>query len=277
MRKEIANATRRRDDAMTCGAAQMSFSQKYSQYYDLFHHEKNYRDEAAFVTDMLSRYGIMGGNLMDLGCGTGRHAAEFATTGFHVSGIDMNADMLARADARRITLPGHVAKRLKFTQGDARMVRTEELYDAVVSLFHVASYQTTNADFMAMCHTAAMHLPRSGLFLFDCWYGPGVLADPPKIRIKRASSEDTAVIRIAEPMMRPHDNTVALNYTILMTDWKTQSVETILETHVKRYMFKPEVELMLDLSGFEVLDSVRWMGGELNAADLSATFVARKR
>jgi len=62
-----------------------------------------------------------------------------------------------------------------------------------------------------------------------------------------------------------------------MTDWKTQCVETVLETHVMRYMFKPEVELMLDLSGFEVLDSVRWMGGELTAADRSATFVARKR
>ncbi|BBU31514.1 SAM-dependent methyltransferase [Burkholderia sp. THE68] len=255
----------------------MSFSKRYSQYYDLFYHEKNYKAEAAFVTDLLGRHGIVGGNLMDLGCGTGRHAAEFATTGFSVAGVDMSADMLARADARRITLPGMVAKRLKFQQGDARTVRTEELYDAVVSLFHVASYQTTNADFMAMCHTAATHLPRSGLFLFDCWYGPAVLADPPKVRVKRASSEDTAVIRIAEPMMRPHDNTVTVNYTILMTDWQTQCVETVLETHVMRYMFKPEVELMLDLSGFEVLDSVRWMGGELSAEDLSATFVARKR
>ncbi|CAL8477655.1 class I SAM-dependent methyltransferase [Caballeronia sp. EK] len=255
----------------------MSFSQRYSQYYDLFYHEKNYKAEAEFVANLLGRYGIVGGNLMDLGCRTGRHAAELATTGFSVAGIDTSADMLARADARRITLPGSVARRLKFQQGDARTVRTDELYDAVVSLFHVASYQTTNADFMAMCHTAATHLPRSGLFLFDCWYGPAVLADPPKVRIKRACSEDTGLIRIAEPMMRPHDNTVAVKYTILMTDWKTQSVETVLETHVMRYMFRPEVELMLDLSGFEILDSVRWMGGELGAADLSATFVARKR
>jgi hypothetical protein len=44
-----------------------------------------------------------------------------------------------------------------------------------------------------------------------------------------------------------------------------------------RYMFRPEVELMLDLSGFEVLDSLRWMGGQLNGADLSVMFVARKR
>lgn len=255
----------------------MSFSTKYSQYYDLFYHEKNYKAEAAFVTDLLGRYGIVGGHLMDLGCGTGHHAAEFAAAGFSVSGVDMSADMLARADARRTTLPGKVAQRLRFQQGDARTVRTDELYDAVVALFHVASYQTTNADFMAMCHTAATHLPRSGLFLFDCWYGPAVLADPPDVRIKRASSEETAVIRIAEPSMRPHDNTVAVNYTILLTDWKTQSVEIVLETHVMRYMFKPEVELMLDLSGFEVLDSMKWMGGELSAVDLSATFVARKR
>lgn len=255
----------------------MSFSTRYSQYYDLFYREKDYKAEAAFVTELLDRHGIVGGTLMDLGCGTGRHAVEFASTGFSVSGVDMSPDMLARADARRITLPSAVAKRLKFQQGDARTVRTEEVYDAVVSLFHVASYQTTNADFMAMCHTAATHLPRSGLFLFDCWYGPAVLADPPKVRIKRASNEEAAVIRIAEPVTRPHENTVAVNYTILMTDWKTQRIETALETHVMRYLFKPEVELMLDLSGFEVLDSVRWMGGELSAADLSATFVARKR
>jgi SAM-dependent methyltransferase len=256
----------------------MSSSKRYSQYYDLFYHEeKNYKAEAAFVADLLGRYGIVGGNLMNLGCGTGRHAAEFAATGFSVSGVEMSADMLARADARRTTLPGAVSKRLRFQQGDARTVRTDELYDAVVSLFHVASYQTTNADFMAMCHTAATHLPRSGLFLFDCLYGPAVLADPPKVRIKRVASDETAVIRIAEPLIRPHDNTVAVNYTIMMTDWKTQCVETVLETHVMRYMFKPEVELMLDLSGFEVLDSVRSMGGELSAADRSATFVARKR
>ncbi|MFM0648603.1 class I SAM-dependent methyltransferase [Paraburkholderia bryophila] len=255
----------------------MSFGTKYSRYYDVFYRDKNYKAEVAFVTELLGRYGIVGGHLMDLGCGAGRHAEEFAAAGFCVSGVDLSADLLARADARRTTLSGAVAKRLRFQQGDARTVRTDELYDAVVSLLHAASYQTTNADFMAMCHTAATHLPRSGLFLFDCWYGPAVLANPPNIRVKRASHEEADLIRIAEPSMRPHDNTVAVNYTTLLTDWKTQCVETVLETHVMRYMFRPEVELMLDLSGFEVLDSVKWMGGELSAGDLSATFVARKR
>lgn len=216
-------------------------------------------------------------HILDLGCGTGRHAVELAAIGYNVCGIDLSADTLAQADARRITLPHDVAQRLRFQRGDARTVRTEETYDAVVSLFQVASYQTTNADFMAMCHTAATHLPRSGLFLFDCWYGPAMLADPPKVHVKRASNEEGAVIRIAEPTMRPHDNTVEVNYTITMTDWKTHALEVVVESHMMRYMFKPEVELMLDLSGFEVLDSATWMGGELSAVDSSATFIARKR
>jgi SAM-dependent methyltransferase len=255
----------------------MSFSTKFSEYHDLFYREKNHDEEAAFITELLGRYGITGGHIMDLGCGTGRHAAELATAGFTVSGIDLSADMIARADARRITMPAPVARRLSFQQGDARCLRTDDIYDAVVSLFYVASYQTTNADFMAMCHTAATHLPRSGLFVFDCWYGPAVLGDPPKVRIKRASSPEADVLRIAEPCMRPHDNTIAVNYTMMMTDRETRAVETVVETHVMRYMFRPEVELMLDLSGFEVLDIVRWMGGELSASDLTATFIARKR
>jgi SAM-dependent methyltransferase len=255
----------------------MNFDSGYSRYYDLFYREKDYKGEAAFVVDMLGRYGVDGGEIMDLGCGTGRHSVEFASTGFRVQGIDLSTDMLARAEARGGTLPKMVADRLRFRQGDARTVRTEEVYDAVVSLFHVASYQTTNADFMAMCHTAATHLPRSGLFLFDCWYGPAVLADPPRVRVRRASSDDAAVIRIAEPVMRPHENVVDVNYTIVMTDRRTERVETIAETHVMRYLFRPEVELMLDLSGFEILDSVSPIGGDLNVVDFSATFVARRR
>jgi SAM-dependent methyltransferase len=255
----------------------MSFSAWYPQYHDLFYSDKNCEAEAAFVTGMLCRHGVAGGGLMQFGCRTGRHAVEFASAGFRVSGVDLNADMVARADARRIALPKAVAQRLRFQQGDARTVRTEEVYDAVVSLFHVASYQITNAEFMAMCHTAAIHLPRSGIFLFDCWYGPGVLANPPKVRVKRATSDGTAMIRIAEPTMRRDENAVQVNYTIMLTDCRTQSVETVTETRVMRYMFRPEVELMLDLSGFEVLDSVRWMGGQLNGADLSVMFVARKR
>ena len=36
----------------------------------------------------------------------------------------------------------------------------------MISLFHVMSYQTTNADLLAVFATAAAHLRPGGLFLF---------------------------------------------------------------------------------------------------------------
>lgn len=63
-----------------------------------------------------------GGRILDVGCGTGRHAIELAKRGYAVTGIDLSAEMLARAadaaksarvnvewihsDATRFTLPG---------------------------------------------------------------------------------------------------------------------------------------------------------------------------
>jgi SAM-dependent methyltransferase len=255
----------------------MSLDATFHQYDDIFDSDRNCKAEAAFVADRLIKHGVAGRGIMHLGCGTGGHAVELASAGFSVCGVDLDGERVARAEARRVMLPKALAERLRFQQGDARTVRTAEVYDAVVSLFHVASYQITNSEFMAMCHTAALHLPRAGIFLFDCWYGPAILSDPPQIRINRSTNDALGILRIAEPLMRPHENTVQVDYTFILTDFRTNATETVLGTHVMRYMFRPEIELMLDLSGFEVLDSMRSLGGELNPSDASVTFVARKR
>jgi len=38
--------------------------------------------------------------ILDLGCGTGRHAIEFARRGFDVTGVDFSEAMLTRARER---------------------------------------------------------------------------------------------------------------------------------------------------------------------------------
>lgn len=40
------------------------------------------------------------GRLIDLGCGTGRHALEFATRGFDVLGVDLSREMLIQLQAK---------------------------------------------------------------------------------------------------------------------------------------------------------------------------------
>ena len=165
--------------------------------------------------------------------------------GYTVHGIDISETMLARAEARRAALPSELAGRLSFSHGDIRSVRTSALYDAVVSLFHVISYQTTNADLEAVFETASVHLQSGGLFLFDFWHGSAVLTQLPEVRIKQLEDRDIKIARnMAEPELHADEDVVAVIYTVFIEEKTSEKVMQIEETHRMRYLFLPEIELL---------------------------------
>src|SRR5258706_11290956 len=134
----------------------------YARYYDLLYHDKDYAAEAAYVASNIRKLFPQATRILELGCGTGAHAEQLARLGFSVHGIDLSEIMLARAEVRKAALPANLAERLSFRHGDVRTVRTGEYYDAVISLFHVLSYQSTKADQDAMFETAFTHLYKGG-------------------------------------------------------------------------------------------------------------------
>lgn len=246
----------------------------YAAYYDLFYKDKDYAAESEYVRKLLAQHGVSGGEILELGCGTGQHAHHFARVGFTVRGVDISTRMVELADARK---PSELADRLDFRVGDVRSVRLEKLFDAVISLFHVVSYQITNSDLAAMFKTAGIHLKPGGIFLFDCWYGPAVLADPPVVRVKRMKSERDQVLRIAEPQMFPNDNRVDVHYTVQVSRGAGAIPECIEETHQMRYLFRPELAALLSASGLALLEANEWMSGKPLGFDTwLATLVAVK-
>lgn len=256
----------------------MAVFKHYARYYDLFYQAKSYDHEVEFVSTLLNEYSSQPKSVLELGCGTGRHALQLARLGYDVHGVDLSPDMVKQAENRASELPGDLRDKLTFSAGDARTVRTTTYYDAVISLFHVVSYQNSNADVLAMFQTAFEHLNSGGLFLFDCWYGPAVLTDRPHVRIKRQGDDKIDVIRLAEPVMHPNDNLVDVNYTVLITDRTENTVEEVKETHSMRYFFRPELEIMLNQAGFELIVDKEWLTGhQLDYTTWFGTFVARKR
>jgi SAM-dependent methyltransferase len=248
----------------------------YSRYYDLLYRDKDYAGEARYVLGLLERHAAGTKRVIEIGCGTGGHARELAKLGLEVHGVDMSSGMLEAAEHKRTALSAELAARIRFTQGDARTVRLSERADAVISLFHVMSYQTSNADVTAAFATAREHLAEGGVFLFDCWYGPAVLTERPAVRVKRLEDVETSVTRIAEPVMNLADNTVDVNYTVLIRDRKTDADEVLRETHRMRYLFTPEIDLLLAANGMSLVASHEWMTDAppgLNS--WSACFVAR--
>ena len=231
----------------------------YAAYYDLLYEDKDYVSEAAYCLALLAEHGVDGGSILELGCGTGKHAEEFARRGFSLHGIDLSELMVELAEQRK---PTELADQLRFELGDVRNARLGRQFDAVISLFHVASYQTSNQDLKAMFSTAAEHLKPGGVFVFDYWYGPAVLTDQPEVRKKRMKNEEIEVLRIAEPTMHPNENVVDVNYTINVTRRDVEKPSVITETHRMRYLFLPELEDMLMNANLQLVKSAKWLTQE---------------
>jgi SAM-dependent methyltransferase len=255
----------------------MNCFDEYSRFYDLLYRDKEYAAEAANIVALLQTHLAGAVSLLELGCGTGRLARLLAGHGLTVSGVDLSESMLGEANRQQVTLPGEQATRLSYHLGDVRTVRLPLRFDAVISLFHVMSYQQSDDDLQAAFETAATHLSPGGLFIFDFWYGPAVLSQRPETRVKRLEDEGVRLVRIAEPVMRSKENLVDVNYHILATDKLSGATTELWETHTMRYLFLPEVQRLLAANGFAVMSCTAWPGGgEPGESTWGVGVVARK-
>lgn len=223
----------------------MSVFGRYSRYYDLLYRDKNYSAECDYADELIHKLPTAS-SILDLACGTGRHAKLLAEKGYRVHGVDISEEML------KIAKKWESGNKLVFTHGDIRNVRLGKTFDVVLSLFHGMSYQTTNEDIINAFYTAHEHLNADGLFIFNCWYGPGVLTNKPTSRIKCVEDEDIKLIRFTEPVMHANENVVEVIFHLFVYNKQGGNVEEFKETHNMRYLFKPEVELMLNHSGFKL-------------------------
>lgn len=250
----------------------------YARYYDLLYRDKDYDGEVRFINGLIQKYAPNAKHILELGCGTGIHAEKLSTVGYNVHGVDLSAEMLKCAEERIQNLPEKEAKRLSFSCGDIRQFHGEGRFDVVISLFHVMSYQTKNDDLAAVFNTVKQHLNLKGVFIFDCWYGPAVLSDPPVVRVKRLEDERIEITRIAEPEMYPNENRVDVHYQVFIKEKSTGKVEILEETHRMRYLFKPEIEQILALSGLSLINGQEWLSGkELDFSTWNACFIAENK
>lgn len=235
--------------------------ERSAPFYDDLYEGKDYASEADYVDALIQGYLPGAQSLLDLGCGTGRHAIKFAEKGYSVVGLDRSSEMIAKARGHWEQLPQHVRERLTFEHGDIRDFRFRRQFDVVVALFHVISYQTSNHHLLAALTTAKTHLRENGVFIFDCWYGPGVLTDPPTMRAKTLCSGSNRLTRFAEPVMRINENTVEVNYRFELTDESAPNGSEFHEKHVMRYFFVPELFLALQTVQLQPLAVTEWMRG----------------
>ncbi|WP_277640129.1 class I SAM-dependent DNA methyltransferase [Wolinella succinogenes] len=231
------------------------FGYLYSQYYDLLYSDKDYKSEVEYVDGLIKSNTNKAKTLLDMGCGTGRHAELFCDKGYVVHGVDLSEDMLKVAETRR----SGKEDKLSFSHSHISDLALNEKFDAVVSLFHVMSYQNSNEELIKAFEVANNHLNDNGVFIFDFWYGPAVLTDLPTTRVKRLENEHIKVTRLAEPILYATKNIVDVKYDVFIEDKVSKEVVEKKELHKMRYFFDTELQMVCEKVGFEVANKLEWM------------------
>lgn len=229
----------------------------YSRYYNLLYREKDYVGETTFIFQTLGHTGHFPRSLLDLGCGTGRHAKEMVKRGVVVTGVDRSASMLNMSDSPIGSLSEMSNPTL--LEGDARTLRLGHTFDAVTSLFHVMSYQTETDDALAIFRTARAHLKPGGVFLFDFWFGPCVLHERPSQRVKTLEDSAIRLRRTATPTLFEDRHVINVHYDMELTTKADGSVCQFSEDHLMRYWFLPELRELAVSASFIVLAEGAWM------------------
>jgi SAM-dependent methyltransferase len=237
----------------------MTYSGKHAQCYDLFYEHKPYHAEAEYASALIRARFPAAKTILDLGCGTGLRCLELARQGYNVGGVDQSASMLDEARhhlaAARDILPG----RVEFQEGDITTFLASSKYDAVVSLFHVFSYLTTEVALKQAIDCSFANLNPGGVFLFDYWHGPGVLNDPPGTRTRLAENSALRAVRTSVPTHLPDRHFVKLSVRLEVTEKIANISHHAQESYLLRYWFPEELEHHLKNSRFKQIHHFAWM------------------
>lgn len=249
------------------------FGKEYAAVYNYLYRDKNYMEECDFIEKVFKRSGIKVKSILDLGCGTGGHALVLARRGYNVVGVDRSKEMLkiAKNKAKNANLD------IEFIEGDITNINLNRKFDAVISMFAVMSYQTTNSAIENVCKTAKKHLFAGGIFLFDCWFGPAVLVEKPCVRVKEINlNKNEKIIRFTEPVLDILNHTVETRFKVLRIRNSCVVNETN-ESHLMRFLFPQEIKYFLEIAGFKKIEFCPFLklGKSLTEHDWNMTVIAK--
>jgi ubiquinone/menaquinone biosynthesis C-methylase UbiE len=232
-----------------------SYLGKHAEYYDTIYQDKLYAQEAAFVAECFERYGNgETKRLIELACGTGRHAFELEALGYSILATDYSEDLLAIA-RRKAQERGSA---VQFQLADMRELNIDAPpFDAAICLFDSLGYVRTDEAIGKVLAGVRRHLRPEGLFVFEFWHAPAMLAHYEPIRVRRWPLPDGDLLRIATTRLLDEGNLAEVRYDLYELH-EDRSYSSLSETQVNRFFTVPEMEALLAAADFEALD---WRNG----------------
>lgn len=189
--------------------------------------------------------------IIDIGCGTGRHSIELAKRGYTVTGVDLSAAMLAKAEENA----KKAGVKVTFLRQDARSLDLPNRYDLALILCEGAFplMETDEMNFMILKNAAAC-LGKNGKLILTTLNGLFPLFHSVKDFINAESKTGTASLENSFDLLTFRDHSL---YEIV----DDKGIKKALRCN-ERYYVPPEISWLLKSLGFA---TVAFFGCNLGA------------
>ena len=223
-------------------------------------------DEVRFIWKALGLK--KGSRVLDIPCGTGRHAIRLARKGASVLGVDITPAYLRQARRAARSLPN-----ARFVRGDMRRIPLRGEFDAAINLWTSFGYFDAPSDDQKTLRGIARALKPGGLFLID-------MADIALIRRRGRSKSwgrraDGAYVLEEAAYVGGRDPKVVNEWTVLRPGSPARRARFVVRGYDRARLFAA-----LRRAGFTPLKTWRGLGpdgGSSGAVGARLVVLARRR
>jgi len=227
-----------------------TYNRDFADYYDRITKHKDYHAEIRTLAEFI-RSVIPDPNpsILDVGCGTGNHAALLAETGPSVTAIDLSPDMIRIAKSKNT--------RVKFMSGDIAEMEATGFHFSY-SLFNVVNCLDSIPTLIAFLKAISARLIDGGGFLVEAWNPIAIIAAPPEIVERTYEYDDETIVRKVVPASELLNQRLDLQYYIDVYSRDSRPIKIRSFSVVHRLvLFTPlEIEYALKEAGFKNVNTL---------------------
>jgi SAM-dependent methyltransferase len=190
-----------------------------AEYYDLLYAEiKDYASEVERLGELIREACPDAHRILDVGCGSGRHAELLVQAGFAVDGLDLEPEFVRLAQARNPTG--------RFTVGDMTSFSVDEAYDAVLCLFGSIGYARDRQGLLTTVNRLAAATRPGGVVVVEPWLEPADMKDG-YVTMSSGRAPDLVVCRVSRTTVRDDISRLEFEYLVA----RPTGIERLSETH----------------------------------------------
>ncbi|HOJ61313.1 MAG TPA: class I SAM-dependent methyltransferase [bacterium] len=222
--------------------------------YDLVVPYRHRRDVEFFVE--MAR--AAGGPVLELACGTGRVLLPIARAGVPITGLDLSPAMLAVCRERLALEPPAIQEKVHLMEGDMRRFAMAERFALVLIPFRSFQHLLTVEDQLACLQRCRDHLKEHGQLVLDL-FNPclSYLSDERFLEVTESEPEfilddGTRIVRQNRLLARDLFNQVIDMEFLYRITYPGGRHGSIAHRFSMRYLFRYEVEHLLERAGFQV-------------------------